>query len=234
MAKNSFIKKLTKSNLNLAGMKDKYITVPKDQVDPEEFFGKPPLEIKFIDKDSRGYFLFPFKKEKNGEYRLTRLRAFFDLKKAAANDQIIIKKKIKKDNSISYEIDLISQYYSSKTEEEYIYPSELSPEEEILIPEGAKLKVTVNKYERSKKAREKCIDYWKYTCSVCTMEFENVYGDIGKDYIHVHHKVPISEIGLKYKINPIKDLIPICPNCHAMIHKRRPPYTIEELKRKLK
>jgi len=82
MAKNTITKTLTKSNLNLAGMKDKYITVPKDQVNPEDFFCKPPAEIKFIDKVSKSFFLLPFKKEKNGEYRLTRLRAFFELKKS--------------------------------------------------------------------------------------------------------------------------------------------------------
>lgn len=233
MSKNSFTKKLTKSNLNLIGMKDKYITVPKKQVDPELFFGKPPLEIKVVDKDSKSYFLFPFKKEKNGEHRLTRLRAFFELKRASTDDQIIIRRKKRKDKSTFYEIDLIRQNSTLNTEEEFLSPSEVSPEEGINLPEGAKQKVTVNKYERSKKARDKCIEYWRYSCAVCDMEFEKVYGDVGKDYIHVHHIVPISKIGKTYKINPIKDLIPVCPNCHSMIHKNKPPYSIKEIKEKL-
>jgi len=66
------------------------------------------------------------------------------------------------------------------------------------------------------------------------MEFEEVYGEIGIGFIHVHHLVPISEIGTSYKIDPVKDLIPVCPNCHAMIHKRKPiPYTVDEIKEKL-
>lgn len=235
MTKKSFTKTLTKSNLNLAGMKDKYITVPKDQVHPEDFFCKPPAEIKFIDKASKSYFLFPFKKEKNGEHRLSRLRAFFELKKASVNDQIIIRKKTKKDKSTFYEIDLIRCNNGLNVEDEYLFGDEFSLEEESRLPEGAKKQVTVNKYERNKKARDICINHWKHSCSVCKMEFEDTYGEIGKGYIHVHHKIPLSEIGKSYKVDPINDLIPVCPNCHAMIHKRKPiPFKIEDIKEKLK
>lgn len=235
MTKKSFTKKLTKSNLNLAGMKDKYITVPKNQVDPEDFFCKPPAEIKFTDKSSKSYFLFPFKKEKNGEHRLSRLRAFFELKKASVNDQVIIRKKTKKDKSTFYEIDLIRCNNGSNVEDEYLFGDEFSLEEESGLPEGAKKQVTVNKFERNKKAREECINYWKHSCSVCKMEFEDTYGEIGKGFIHVHHKIPLSEIGKSYNVDPINDLIPVCPNCHAMIHKRKPnPYTIHDIQERLK
>jgi len=48
--------------------------------------------------------------------------------------------------------------------------------------------------------------------------------------IHVHHLVPIAEVGATYALDPVRDLRPICPNCHAVIHKRRPPFTLEEVK----
>lgn len=32
------------------------------------------------------------------------------------------------------------------------------------------------------------------------------------------------------QIDPISDLRPVCPNCHAMLHKKNPPYTIDELR----
>jgi hypothetical protein len=234
MAKNIFKKTLTKSNLNLAGMKDKYITVPKEQINPEEFFFKPPGEIKFMDKASKCYFLLPFKKEKNGEYRLSRLRAFFELKKASVEDQIIIEKKINKNKSVTYEIDLLKVYPATNDDDLYLFANELNSDEEAKMPEGGKKTVVVNRYERSNAAREMCINHWKNSCSVCKMEFEKVYGEIGKGFIHVHHLKPISQIGKTYKVDPIKDLIPICPNCHAMIHKKRPePFKIEELKEKL-
>ncbi len=59
------------------------------------------------------------------------------------------------------------------------------------------------------------------------MSFEEVYGEKAKDYIEVHHIVPISERGGDYMVNPIKDLIPLCPNCHAMVHYG---FSLEELK----
>ncbi len=100
--------------------------------------------------------------------------------------------------------------------------------------EGAKLTVTVNRYERDPIARKDCLDKYKAICAVCTLDFKEEYGDIGADFIHVHHLVPLSEIGREYQVNPIKDLIPVCPNCHSMLHKRKPPHTIEGLKEMIK
>ena len=65
---------------------------------------------------------------------------------------------------------------------------------------------------------------------VCNFNFEKTYGDIGKGFIHVHHLNQISTIGEGYQINPIEDLRPVCPNCHAMLHQKNPPYPIDELK----
>lgn len=87
--------------------------------------------------------------------------------------------------------------------------------------EGAVSKITVNRYERNPEARKKCIElYGGAFCLICGFDFERVYGELGRDYIHVHHIVPISEIGQEYKIDYKKDLIPVCPNCHAMLHRK--------------
>ncbi|MCX7084595.1 MAG: HNH endonuclease [Methylococcales bacterium] len=106
---------------------------------------------------------------------------------------------------------------------------EVDPKE--VFKEGASKTVTVNQYERSAVARSKCLEHNGYKCAVCSFNFENMYGEIGKKYIHVHHIVPISEIGREYELNPVTDLIPICPNCHAMIHITRPALSIEQLKK---
>jgi predicted HNH restriction endonuclease len=95
--------------------------------------------------------------------------------------------------------------------------------------EGAVRKVLVNKYERDTNARLVCINHFGYNCQVCDMNFESVYGELGLGFIHVHHIVPISSIGEKYVLNPIEDLIPVCPNCHAMLHKKPEP-SVEELR----
>lgn len=109
-----------------------------------------------------------------------------------------------------------------------VYPDEV--DDSISYPEGAISTKLVNKYERNAEARKKCIDHFGYVCSVCDINFEKVYGAIGKEFIHVHHLVPLSEIKSEYKIDPIKDLIPVCPNCHSMLHRRKPPFTPEEIK----
>jgi 5-methylcytosine-specific restriction protein A len=99
------------------------------------------------------------------------------------------------------------------------------------FPEGAQHKVTVNLYERNAEAREICIAHYKAICSVCSFDFEGTYGDLGKGFIHVHHLIPIGKIKKTYQVDPINDLIPVCPNCHSMIHKKTgEPYTIKEMK----
>ena len=96
--------------------------------------------------------------------------------------------------------------------------------------EGSVSKIIVNRYERDSKARKKCIDHHGLRCKVCEFNFEEKYGELGKSFIHVHHKRELNLIGKQYKVNPIKDLVPVCPNCHAMLHKRKPAYTIKELR----
>ncbi|MCH9758068.1 MAG: HNH endonuclease [Proteobacteria bacterium] len=95
--------------------------------------------------------------------------------------------------------------------------------------EGAVRQITVNAYERDSKARKKCIDRYGYKCAVCDFDFQKTYGARGEKYIHVHHLVALSTIGQEYEVDPIKDLRPVCPNCHAMIHRRQPDLSIEEL-----
>ena len=116
--------------------------------------------------------------------------------------------------------------------EQTIYADEV--DENIEYAEGKTKKVLVNNYERNPIARKKCIEHFGVTCQVCTFDFEKKYGEIGKEFIHVHHKIDISTVGKEYSVDPISDLIPVCPNCHSMLHKKKPAYTIEELKEIMK
>jgi len=102
---------------------------------------------------------------------------------------------------------------------------------ETALYEGTPTQVHVTKYERNPYARKVCLEHYGYSCSVCNFNFEKSYGEIGKNYIHVHHLNQISEIGKTYEINPIKDLRPICPNCHSMIHRTKNIISIDELKK---
>ena len=105
------------------------------------------------------------------------------------------------------------------------------PEDDEKLYEGALITVKANKYERNQKARRECVAKKGYRCMVCGKDFEEQYGEIGKGFIHVHHLTPISSIGKEYVLNVDKDLAPVCPNCHYMLHHKDPPYTIEELQK---
>ncbi|MCK7546225.1 HNH endonuclease [Marinobacter bryozoorum] len=111
------------------------------------------------------------------------------------------------------------------------YP-ELAPAS-VSIREGAVTKVQVNAYERNPVARSICIEHYGCSCVVCGFDFEQKYGDIGKGFIHVHHLRELASIGTEYQVDPLKDLRPVCPNCHAMLHRRRPAFSIEELLKQL-
>lgn len=109
-----------------------------------------------------------------------------------------------------------------------IFPEETFTSSPIL--EGAVKHVMVNSYERNPQARNKCINYYGCICSICGIDFGERYGVAAAGYIHVHHLKEISKIGQEYQVDPIKDLRPVCPNCHGVIHLRNPPYTADEIK----
>lgn len=96
--------------------------------------------------------------------------------------------------------------------------------------EGNSYKSYTNRYERNPINRELCLAKKGYKCQVCDFDFKKAYGLIGKQFIEVHHVTPVSLLGPNYKINVDKDLVPVCANCHAMLHRKNPPYTPEELK----
>jgi len=112
---------------------------------------------------------------------------------------------------------------------ETLLPEEI-PEGSPAIYEGATRRIAVNAYERNPEARRKCIAHYGVSCTVCGFDFYEQYGEIGRDFIHVHHLRQLSEIGQKYQVDPIQDLRPVCPNCHAILHRRIPPYSIEEMR----
>ena len=87
--------------------------------------------------------------------------------------------------------------------------------------EGCAHKVLITSYERNPIARKKCISKFGYICQICGMDFKKVYGKIGDNFIHVHHIDFIANKGgTPHEVNPETDLIPVCPNCHAMLHRK--------------
>jgi 5-methylcytosine-specific restriction protein A len=110
-----------------------------------------------------------------------------------------------------------------------LYPDELRD-----FTEGNVSTITVNKYERNTKARNACIAHHGIICKACNLDFEKVYGELGKGFIHVHHTKPLHTIKFEYIVDPINDLLPLCPNCHAMIHKGKELISVDQLKEKIR
>ena len=96
--------------------------------------------------------------------------------------------------------------------------------------EGKKIKTIIKKYERSRVNRAACIEYHGLRCKICELSFSEKYGSTGEGFIHVHHLKPLSALEGSYIIDPVNDLIPVCPNCHSMVHKKDPPYTPDEIR----
>jgi 5-methylcytosine-specific restriction protein A len=102
-------------------------------------------------------------------------------------------------------------------------------EDEKYYLEGKAQQVFVNIYERDKVAREKCLEHYGYKCFACGLLLSNIYGKIAEKFIHVHHLIELSKIKIEYNVDPIKDLRPLCPNCHAIIHREKTTLTIDDI-----
>lgn len=126
--------------------------------------------------------------------------------------------------------DMIEGRVKKRIKEQAPLPEEIEPG---TYREGASTSVLVNRYERDLKARAACIAMYGSFCHACYFDFADTYGPEFAGFIHVHHLVPLSDVGENYEVNPETDLIPVCPNCHSLIHRRNPPYTIDEVQQML-
>lgn len=98
------------------------------------------------------------------------------------------------------------------------------------LMEGALERVVGSKYERNAAARRACIEHHGVSCLACGFSFEAVYGILGAQFIHVHHIRPVSTLAREYIVDPVRDLVPVCPNCHAMLHRDEPPLALDQLR----
>lgn len=103
------------------------------------------------------------------------------------------------------------------------------PPEVSGLPEGALLRVEINRYERDRRNRAAALAIHGYSCVACGTNMADIYGSSANGIIEVHHTTPVSRLGPSYIIDPRIDLIPLCPNCHAVAHCRTPPFSVEEI-----
>jgi 5-methylcytosine-specific restriction protein A len=107
---------------------------------------------------------------------------------------------------------------------------ETNLDESAFKEEGSESEVLCKKYERSRFNRQLCLSYYGFRCRACNKLMAEVYGQPGTSVIHVHHIIPVSRMGGSKTLNPIRDLVPLCPNCHNVAHRKHPPYTLSELR----
>lgn len=99
--------------------------------------------------------------------------------------------------------------------------------------EGGLKTLTIKTYDRSAAAREACKEHYGYRCHACGFDFFRKYGTVGRNYIEVHHLKRLADAGGEHLVDPIKDLRPVCANCHRMLHTQQHPLSIEELVEKM-
>ncbi|WP_294288652.1 HNH endonuclease [uncultured Chryseobacterium sp.] len=105
----------------------------------------------------------------------------------------------------------------------------------LSFTEGGQKVIISKMIERNKSLRNEAIKIHKLNCQVCGFNFEEYYGNLGKDFIEVHHSTPLSKSYIPKIVNPKTDLSVVCSNCHKMIHRKKNiTLSIVELKRKLK
>ncbi len=141
--------------------------------------------------------------------------------------------KLKRHNVETINLDEAKELLERKWRE-LVASFEFSTAEEVSdskgLFEGTVYQIVVNAYERNPEARLKCISHYGSVCFICGFDFGKVYGSAGEGIIHVHHLTPLSTIGVEYQVDPIKDMRPVCPNCHVVIHKKEPPLSVEKVR----
>jgi hypothetical protein len=109
-----------------------------------------------------------------------------------------------------------------------------APNLEPNMEEGERRERIVQVIERNRAARQRCIAHFGYKCRVCGFDFEARYGERGRGFCHVHHLRPLATLEGAQEVDPVKDLIPVCPNCHAMLHTEDPPVSWDKLRSELR
>ena len=100
-----------------------------------------------------------------------------------------------------------------------VVAEETVPDEYMAQVEGKAVRVDYLRRIRSAINRQRAIELHGSTCAVCGFDFEKTYGDLGRGFIEVHHLNPLGESEEEAAVNPATDLIPLCANCHRMIHR---------------
>lgn len=173
---------------------------------------------------------------------------------AMSNIELVLKKKynlytfrqfeevINKDTGrvriINFEQDLEQRYLVKKIDGWHAYAAgdfdgikdPWKSKEKIVYLEGSKVPISGSRIERNARARAACLEFHGTSCCICKFDFEKTFGKLGRGFVHVHHLNLISDREGRHEVCPKTDLVPVCPNCHAMIHRGGKNRSIEEVR----
>ena len=177
------------------------------------------LHTRGINTELRDYYLSQIYKDYGATKLRTALKAYMDFILYYESSHNNTKRNIERNIHQKY-CNILNKTSSTKAIEDEINT----------YWEGSLGQETITTHERNIDARNKCIQIKGIKCFVCGFDFEKTYGELGKGYIHVHHVTPMSNKYRKYELNIENDLFPVCPNCHAMLHRNNKLISIEGLK----
>jgi 5-methylcytosine-specific restriction enzyme A len=156
----------------------------------------------------------------------------FTFRMVAANPREQGVSKIKSFERVATEKTLVAvgnDFFAVPIEENSPQLNGLQYAERPVFWEGARREIVQTVYERDRDARKVCLETHGYACCVCKFDFQQSFGDFATGFIHVHHLTMVSKRLKPYRIDPVTELCPVCPNCHAMLHRRIPPYSPQEM-----
>ena len=225
---NGVRKRFSRNDLDRTGGHQSGLLVPKCAVPLfptlAEDVENPRMELEIEDQDGRRfsatYIHYNNKVVGQGtrdEYRLTRMRDWFRANEPEVDDWVVF---------LPYAHGTLPLHH-----EVSIPRGGVEAEDEFTsAPEGAKTIQIVNAYERDGRNRRAVLKLRGYRCQACDVLLEESYGQIAKNYAHVHHTRPISQVGAGYRPNLEEDFAVLCPNCHAIAHRRNPPLTVAQVR----
>lgn len=84
------------------------------------------------------------------------------------------------------------------------------------------------------KLKKECIDYYGAICDICGFDFGYTYGEAFEQCIDVHNQNSVEGEEILPTTHPTEDLIPICHNCHHIIHSTVPAISVEKMRKMVK
>lgn len=243
-------KKLTANDIGDTGGHQAGITIPRSDsmigffpsLNPYEF--NPRATLRAIDFHTNEMFEMeyiyyngrPLGRNTRNEYRLTGLSRFLKKHRAVVGDILHIQQE---DELFWLSIDrlITDKTLWTPTEEpanaswsivkqiDRPYLDEYNAEEE-----GGFMLVLSRRYERSRLNRKVAMEIHGRKCCVCGFSFDETYGPLSDGYVEIHHLVPVSKMQAPKALDPRADLVPLCANCHRMVHRAWPPLSPEKLR----